>query len=350
MKKTYLALFLSLVFSVTAMADAKKVAYVTWDKTMATDATTSANDPIIQMLSADPNLQVTVKVVDAAAAIDDLATYDVIVVQEAFSSSAAILQTTGSLALKSIPKPFIYNKSYALKSGRALGTSSATGGKEAGSTLSITVEASALTNDLFKACTFGSNNDISIFNALTKDDGLLGDALSIKAINYSTGNVISGSSTILAQPSVLNADGSAVAVCINDIPAGSTIDSETTLSRMIAISMNFGAICANGGTNITDDGLTVWRNAVYILAGLTVPSTKATLPNASAVNAPNDFSALSFDGKSVYNTNSSVVNIFNVAGKLISTSSDKEINMSNFTKGIYIVKTNSNTLKVSILR
>jgi len=45
--------------------------------------------------------------------------------------------------------------------------------------------------------------------------------------------------------------------------------------------MNFGAICANAGQNITSDGLTIWRNAVYMLAGLEVPATKATTSNCN---------------------------------------------------------------------
>ncbi|MDD3321283.1 MAG: T9SS type A sorting domain-containing protein [Paludibacter sp.] len=342
MKKTLLIL-LAVVCVINVQA-VKKVAYVTMNKlTMTTTATSPSNDAIIQMLKADTNLDVTVKVVESSDVITDLADYDVIIVQESFNSGDAILKTTGSLGINSIPKPFIYNKTYALKTGKAITTSPAAAVE--GATPKLTVQDGATTNDLFKACTITAN-EITVLVDPTTDLGELGLTNSIKYLNYTTGNVISGASTLLAQPSgVTNA-----AVSINDIPAGSTIDTETLISRMIAISMNFGAISANGGKNITDDGLTIWRNAVYILAGLTVPSTKATLPNASAVNAPNDFSALSFDGKSVYNTNSSVVNIFNVAGKLISTSSDKEINMSNFTKGIYIVKTNSNTLKVSILR
>jgi hypothetical protein len=292
MKKTLL--FAMMLLSIISVQAVVKVAYITFQKTMDASAVAVENDPIIQMLNADSKLQVTVKVLTAVAATDvisDLATYDVIIVQESFSGSAGMLMPAGALALKSIPKPFIYNKTYAFKSGRALTTSSAAGGKESNLSLTITVASTALTNDLFKACTIGSSNDISLFNALSSDAGLLGNATSsVKAINYSSGNVISGASTILASPTALNADGSTVSVCINDIPAGRTIDSETLLSRMIGLSMNFGAICGNGGKNITDNCLTIWRNAVYILGGLAVPSTKATLP--TGVNTVNDNSEI----------------------------------------------------------
>lgn len=279
MRKSLLFLFcIGLMLNLQAQ---KKVAYVTLNKTtMVSTATTVQNDPIIQVLKADSKLAVTVKVIASSDAITDLADYDVIIVQESLGGGDAVLKPTGSLALKSIPKPFIYNKVYALKQTRAITTGTTVGGKESNGALSITVQPTALTNDIFKACTFsGTGNDqITLFNALTTDLGLMGDATSIKAVNYSSGNTISGSSTILAVPSILSTDNAAVAICINDIPAGSSIDSEVTTARMISMGMNFGAISADGGKNITENALTIWRNAVYILAGLAVPNTKAVLP------------------------------------------------------------------------
>ena len=86
---------------------------------------------------------------------------------------------------------------YALQKTRALTTSTSTGaGKEAdgtlaGGSLSITVAETALDNDLFKACTF-NGNQIKLFNALSTDLGLLGDATSVKALNYNSGTTLSG--------------------------------------------------------------------------------------------------------------------------------------------------------------
>ncbi len=280
MKKTLLLILLvSSIFSLNAV---KKVAYVTLNKTtMDASATTVQNDPIIQVLKADPNLEVTVKVVLATDVITDLADYDVIVIQESIGGGDAILKPAGSLAIASLTKPFVYNKSYALKSTRALTTSSAAGGKEATACLTITVQPAALTNDLFKACTISASNEIILFNALMTDLGVpTGTTTTLKALNYSTGNVVSGSSTILATPTTLNTDASPVAISFNDLPSGTAIDSETTKARSIFMGMNFGAISGNGGKNITDNGLTIWRNAIYILAGLPVPTTKATLPTA----------------------------------------------------------------------
>ncbi len=253
---------------VTAPVTIRKVVYITSNtRVMDATATTFENDPIIQVLKADPNLNVTVKVVASTDVITDLASYDVAIVQESFSSTAPILMPTGSLALKNIPIPYIYNKVFALKSARALTTSVAVPADKP--VLSLIVNSNALSNDLFKACTIGSNNEIPVFVSTKGDNGAAGT----KSLSYTTGN-ITQLSTLLAQPTGIN---NAV-IAVNDFPAGTTIDSEQLLSRMISMNMNFGAISADAGTNITSDGLTIWRNAVYMLAGLPVPATKATLP------------------------------------------------------------------------
>jgi hypothetical protein len=354
MKKTLLLSLAMVLTTALSLQAQKKVAYITFQKTMDASATTVQNDPIIQTLSADPNLAVTVKVAATATdVISDLANYDVIIVQESFSGSAGILMPTGSLALKSIPKPFIYNKMYALQKSRALTSTTSLGaGKEAdgttAGTLTITVDAAALTNDLFKACTFVNDNQIKLFNALSTDPGLLGSGTSVKAINYNSGVTLSGG-TLLAQPSILVA-GTTVAVGVNSFPAGTVIDgTETTIAPCIFLGMNFGAICANSGKNITDDGLTVWRNAVYILAGLPVPNTKATLPSLSGIHENKLQSDVSFDGKIVHNINSEVLNVYNTTGKIIKTS-NSNIDMSNFANGIYLIKSQGNTIKVSVRR
>lgn len=265
MKKLLLLIILAGLF--LNLSAVKKVAYVTLTKTMDATATTVENDPIIQLLKADANFEVTVKVVAATDVISDLANYDVIVVQEGFSSSAAILKSTGSLALANMPKPFIYNKTYALRNNLAVGTSTATAADVA--QLSVTVVSGANNNDLFKACPIGSSNEIVLFNAGMTDTGATGT----KSLNYVKGNTVTGSNGLLAQPTTI----SDATFAVNDVAAGTVIDNTTIPQRMIVMNMNFGAICGNNGKNITSAGLTIWRNAVYILAGLEVPNWVASV-------------------------------------------------------------------------
>jgi len=289
--------------------------------------TTVENDPIIQVLMSDANLSVTVKVLTAVAVSDlitDLNSYDVIIVQESFASGAGVLTPNGSLALKSIPKPFIYNKNYALAKSKALtSTTTTAAGKEADGTingaLTINVESTALTNDLFKACTFENTNQIKLFNALSTDLGDISVATSLKALNYNYGVALSGG-TFLAQPSVLIANTTCT-IGINSFPTGTTFEgTETTIAPSIFLGMNCGAICANGGKNITDDNLTIWRNAVYILGGLPVPAIKATLP----VNGVNTLNATC----EVISVDYYTVNGIHV------------LEPKDFTKGIFVKKTN----------
>lgn len=227
-------------------------------------ATAVSNDPIIQMLSVDPNIVLTVRVVAAADVVPDVATFDVVIVQESFGSGNNILKRAGSLGIAGMPVPFIYNKAFALRSGLATTTSTGTAA-ESGS-LGITVLPDRLNHPLFTACTISPTNEIVLLRGPAADNGSSG----AKALNFTRGNVISAPNTLLAQPT-----GTTDAiVALNDFPAGTTIDSETLTSRMITIKMNFGAISANNGQNITSDALTIWRNAVYILAGLPIPNTK----------------------------------------------------------------------------
>ncbi|MBN2764698.1 MAG: hypothetical protein JXR41_16510, partial [Bacteroidales bacterium] len=252
-------------------------------------AATVQLDPIIRMLKADPNFEVTV-VVTSATDTADLSGYDVVVVQESYSSSAAILKPTGALGLHTIPVPFVYNKTYAMKNGRGLDHGAAGTGNETEGEgyVYLRVSAANQANDLFKGVTFDGDS-VALFKVTCNDAGLSVNPDRQKALNYArmapvvdfaTKDTIE--TTLLGVPAVINPDHAAdLTICVNDIPAGSQISVDTNGSgqilqeRMIALGMNFGAICGDYGNNITEAGLTIWRNAVYIAAGLAVPDTPA---------------------------------------------------------------------------
>jgi hypothetical protein len=254
--------------AVTAAPEAaKKVAYLNSnEKVMAETATQLDNDPIIQMLMADPNIELDVILAPTDTASLDLSGYDAVVVQEGWSSSGAIYNPGAPLGLASIPVPFVYNKVYAMKAGRGFADGAAGSGGEEEGTLSIKVEEANQTNELFNGITFDAGV-AQLFNTGADDDGSDGRN---KGLQYATDVVISAENTLLA--SGVN-DPENATVCINDIPAGATVGSETLQARMISIPNNTGAINKDNGTNLTSAGLTLWRNAVYSAAGLTVPTT-----------------------------------------------------------------------------
>ena len=255
----------------------KKVAYVTSDKTMAETASPASYDPIIRMLDADPKIDLTVMAVAADADLGDLSGYDVVVAQEGFGSGSDIFKPGNSLALSELAVPFVYNKTYALRDGKAVGANGGASGEVAG--LEITVDVANQTNDLFSGIAFAGNN-VALFKATAADDGTSGGT---KALNYTSGLTLGDATTLLATATEVT--DAATTIFVNDIPAGTMIGDQVTKARMIAFGMNFGAICAENGTNITDEGLTIWRNAVYLAAGLEVPAELVIAADPLALDA-----------------------------------------------------------------
>ncbi len=240
----------------------KKVAYITEDKTMDASAAALGEDDVVKMLQADGNFEVTV-ILTAQDGVVDLTGYDLVIAQEGFNSGSPIFKAGGSLDFATIPVPFIYNKTYALRDGKALTSGGGTAGESADGVV-LTVDAGNQSNELFNGVKFDGDKSI-LFRGLTTDGGT---AEGTKAINYVTGLTLSDANTMLGY--VSNTTDLATSVVVNDIPAGTTIGDRASLNRGIFLGMNFGAISLPN--NMTSSGLTIWRNAAYSLTGLTVPT------------------------------------------------------------------------------
>lgn len=243
------------------------VAYITTDQVMGEGAAATTNDPIYNYLNEGYDFNMVLVVVsddkkaDVSADID-LSKYDAAIIAEQFAGDAVALTPDGPLAINKLNIPTIYNKTYAFKSKRAL----ANGGSASGADANVGAIVVAKENQawgLFDGIEF-TTDTIVIFKELTDDNGVMGGEKSVKGINYIKGidNLVAGK---LADPAI--ADVSAVSACINYVPAGTTIASETTAAPMFIFGMNSGAICANGGENITEDGLKLWKNALNTLLG-----------------------------------------------------------------------------------
>lgn len=241
------------------------VAYITTDKAMHETAAASTNDPIYNYLNEgyDFNVELVVVTDDAVPEGFDLSKYDAAIIAEQLNSKAAVLKPSGPLAIKNLTIPTIYNKTYAIQSERALDRSAKEAKAADANVASIVVAKENQAWGLFDGIEF-TTDTIVIFKELTTDEGILGGEKSVKGINYVKGidNLVAGK---LADPAI--ADVSAVSACINYVPAGTAIASETTVAPMFIFGMNSGAICANGGENITEDGLKLWKNALNTLLG-----------------------------------------------------------------------------------
>ncbi len=278
MKKIFL-LLLTMFLVLVIYAQPKKVGYFTLNKPMNETAASVQIDPVYRMLQADPNLEVTLNVVAATDTVD-LTGYDVVVVQESFGGANDILKPGRTLALDTFMVPVVFNKNYAFAAGRAFASGTAGSGAETEGVgyVYLKVDPANQSNDLFKGVTFVGDT-VALFKVTTNDAGVTVNPDRNKAINYAlnVGLVNAGGdtlkNTLLALPARINPAHTGITVCFNDIPAGTKVGSETLKARMITLGMNFGAICGAYGSNITSAGLTIWRNAVYMAAGLTVPDT-----------------------------------------------------------------------------
>ena len=324
----------------------KKVAYVTNAAKQAdlVDGAAPVNDdPIIRMLNADDKFEVDVLAVAPDSSVD-LSGYDVVVAQESFNSSSAIFMPGGSLGFASISVPFLYNKVYAMRDGRGFQGGATGSGGEIEGTYTIDVDPANQGNDLFKGLTF-ENNQLTLFSTGADDNG--GNTRT-KALNFATDVVISDTTTLLGIETGAPANAT---VGINDVPAGTQFGSETLKARMITVGFNFGALVSNDGNNLTSAGLTIWRNAVYSLAGLEVPSEPVVivgvnsetkgLPTVYALeqNYPNPFNPTTTIKFTLPKNSNVKLAVYDILGRLVTKLVD-----GNLTAGYHTVQFNASNL------
>lgn len=379
-----IVLLLSTALAPIEMMAQKKVAYVIWSKTMdATasktgNATDSGSDAITRMLSAT-GFAVTVYSCDVDG--KDLATNvnvdieiaalapDLIIMQETWSSTANAIRPAGILAFRKLGAlniPLIYNKSFTFQKGANRTITSTTGTAYdvvSSSSLAVQVVSGNETNPIFSGIT---GTSIPLFFAGATDLGATvasgaTAAAAVKGLSLVNDleitTPIPGTATLLAGTSGTIAAGTAVSttsntnsLLINRFPAGTQLGTDVNdklgTKDMITFACNYGAIAAGDGKNVTNEFLTLWRNAAYILTEQTVPTTLYTNPalgvnentieNASVTISPNPTSGLvTVNGVADVKT----ITVFNVGGKLIlSTSNTNSVNLSNQAKGVYFVK------------
>lgn len=368
LEKKLIAAFIFLLFAALTpmqmMAQAKKVAYIQFSKTTMVStasqtgsATVTGSDAITRMLTAT-GFDVTVYACDAngldlktSVNVDtEITGADLIIIQETWGSSAVAIKQAGILAIRKLSllnKPVIYNKSFTFQNGRAI-SSTAPAAPLDTKNLGVTVVAGKETNPIYSGITIPGNNSIPLFNALSTDLGLLGDATSIKSISVVNNLEISTAGTLLATIPEAN-PGTNNSMLINHIPAGTQIGTDAldklATKDMITFTFNFGTIAAGNGTNVTNEFLTIWRNAAYILTGQTVPTTlylnpalgtkENTLASDSVSVSPNPTR-----GVVTVNSASAVkaITVYDATGKQVSTSKTNTVDLSNQAKGIYLVQ------------
>ncbi len=313
--------------TITINSNTIKILYLT---ALATPDTKDTK--LYPMLKANANYAVTVKkAATTAPAASTYSTYDLIVINEAISSTNAEI-----IALKNVDKPILSLKSFVYNSGsKRWNWGVADNGKANNGTVTVSVTSHP------------------IFNGLTLTNGTL--------------NLLSGAATKGMQPvDLTNIGGFTIAkapknaypytpaVAIHDVPASVR---GVANSKFLLV-----AICNDSYAKMTNDALTLFRNAIdYLVNGVQyqlVSKVKQaddnfSLPEEQSTNEVMIWSEnqkIMISDRELKSSGSNVL-IFNSVGQLI----ESEILISgvqsfgrNLKQGVYIVKLNEKITKVLV--
>lgn len=347
MKKVFT--FLILFTLVIAYANAQKnVVYATALRDgLAEGAWPENNDVIIQMLNTDGNFNVTVKILESDG-IDtetgspvDFSGYDVIILHDALGSGDNFWKEGYPGFIGDLPAPALYDKIYGLRAGRGLTTGDGASVNAEGIYNLTVVDAE---HELFAGIDVSSGGFTAMKGGVS-DDGSLGS----RGLQYNTGNVLSAENTLLAYPEGITD----AVISISDIPAGSSIDEVTLDNRTIVFGINVGVTRNTDYANkcaLTVEGLTMWRNAIYSLAGLSVPPFLVDisfLPTSIDGVKVQKIAAYAVTGgiKIPADSNAS---IYSISGKIVAKGITSDF--VSCPKGIYIVEIGGNASKVMVTR
>ena len=370
--RLFVAMALTLLVALVPMQSIaqKKVAYVQFTKTMDATASPTNDDAITKMLTATG---FTVKVYGCDANGNDLATTlpvdlagnDLIIMQETWGSTAAAIKPTGVLGLNKLSAlniPVIYNKSFTFQKVNTRAITSVTGTAydvTSGSALGVQIVAGKGSNPMFSGIT-GTSIPLIIQGA--NDLGAVGSGATANVTPYfkglslvndlelsTTGTLLTSLSGKVAAGTDIATTSNDYSLVINHIPAGTQIGTVATdklvNKDMITFAVNYGAIAAGKGANVTSEFLTLWRNAAYILTGQTPPTTLYLNPALGLKE-----NALASDNISVYpnptkglvtvNSTTAVkaITVYDTTGKQISARKTNTVDLSNQAKGVYLVQ------------
>lgn len=358
---TYDAFTIDVTYVTAVAATPKNVLYVNQTGVgQGAGASAPGADPVIEMLQADANFNVTyVEVKSDGTDFPDLTGYDLVIAQENISSGAALFKPAlpnGKLGLKNVTVPIIYNKSYAFRNGLAVSETDASvpGGQ---TEVAVTVDPANQSNTMFRGISFSGGNEIPIFaSATAKDDGSTGGTKAIDAVinlDITAGGGTLATTSITTDP--------ATSMVINFLPAGTglgTSGTDVLTVDAVALSFSYGATVLGDGANISSEALTIWRNAAYILTGLPVPNSLYVNPDYVTLGLDQNASTVSTDvraiGDRIYVSNvksTSEINIYSITGALVKSFKTNEDTNFSFQSGLFIatIKTFEGAKSVKLL-
>ncbi len=312
MKRLYAILVLLTTF-VTLNAQLN-IIYFTKDKTSSMDPT-AGPDPVLAMLQADTRFTVTVNS-DANSPAGDVSAYDLVILSEAPGSSDAICAS-----LEGINARFLNMKVYAYKAGVwNWGTA------DDGLNEKLKVVDGQESHPIFKDVTI-TDGLITLVKRMTDDYGASGTKGSNYAHTFATktGEII----TLAYPDQAAEADAACIQV-VNDPTA--TIDGTTIPQKYVLLGFNYGAMCADGATNMTDDGFKIVMNSVEWLLSDLLPS-KVTNMQTKKVNAYGISGHIR-----IVTDEPSLVTIYSIDGKIVRETTIHGSTNIPCKNGLYIVQ------------
>jgi hypothetical protein len=361
MKKIFTLFILCALFLGTTNAQ-KKVLYLGVHKTTMLDS--CGVDTVLLWMKSIPTVLTVDTTVDISSGNANYATqiaanstngvndYDMVIMNDQLDGKRC-----STLTAAVITKPCLMNKLFAMTSGRLnMGTpANITSGA-----LYISVPAGAETSNVFTGITIPADRRIKIFNKYTTDFGsVTGGTNGIQVINDTTFAVAPTTGMEVLGRDTL---GSLTGISIFRLDANTNMGymakktstpaaGQTYTAPMICLGFNAGAIWRRG--NLTVDGLRIYQNSIYILAGLDPANVNqdvlASQAKASklAITCNGNTFQINF-GKVV----KSYVTVYSTTGQLVSkkaiNADNASIDLSAAAKGIYILQVNGLTQKVLV--
>lgn len=215
----------------------KRIAYIT-------DTTNAEfkNDKIYQMLSKTDDLYV--RIIDANNAQANLNAFDMVLISEVSASTAPIMAN-----IEGIAKPVLNMKVHAYKSAEGAWSWAEDGYGDNTTATDLVVESAAQSHPMFKDIDFSNSNEIQMVSEVET-----------KALTYMNPESFTNATGDIKSIASVKDENQ---VCILEIPVGASIAGTKISDKFIQIGLN-----SSSYANLTNDALSIVRNACYYLMGL----------------------------------------------------------------------------------
>ena len=215
----------------------KRIAYIT-------DTTNAEfkNDKIYQMLSKTDDLYV--RIIDANNAQADLNAFDMVLISEVSASTAPIMAN-----IEGIAKPVLNMKVHAYKSAEGAWSWAEDGYGDNTTATDLVVESAAQSHPMFKDIDFSNSNEIQMVSEVET-----------KVLTYMNPESFTNATGDIKSIASVKDENQ---VCILEIPVGASIAGTKISDKFIQIGLN-----SSSYANLTNDALSIVRNACYYLMGL----------------------------------------------------------------------------------